>query len=491
MKGKLILAPNDEMELFDYNLNFGMHPFDYEISINTDLSDSFVSLISNTGDLEESIETSLEMTDDQGCIDLYNKCKSNLPELLQNAEYVVFGFEMQEIADYIKNNPVLKTKKILFTDIYNLDPEIISDVEISFGNDTSNIYFDVAGNVNLISFQEYKDTIKAIDNMVQEIEKYDFSPLEKIMYAYDLVRNKVYVEVDKDKDKLDSRTLSSVLLGDKIVCVGYARVFKTLLEKLGIHSREVHLNYPDRIGGHARNEIYVKDEKYGVEGVYYFDPTWNSKKDENDISYLSSYRFFAMTKSAIDSIDNGRFIDDKFPYFSSDIMWEFEEAVDEKGFEKLPPEMIKSINHMSGLVYDKALINKAGLLPIAPPSLRPDKDKIMDELIPLVEYFDTPLSADLLLKVLYNVRKNQYYSNPQKYHMSLNDFFQIVVKSGWVFDDDTFTSSILSEFSSEQRVKIKAYQLKKYSDENDLEKNIEQVKLAKVLRLAYEKKCSR
>lgn len=41
--------------------------------------------------------------------------------------------------------------------------------------------------------------------------------------------------------------------------------------------------------------------------------------------------------------------------------------------------------------------------------------------------------------------------------MSLNDFFQIVVKSGWVFDDDTFTSSILSEFSSEQRVKIKAY----------------------------------
>ena len=235
----------------------------------------------------------------------------------------------------------LKTKKILFTDIYNLDPEIISDVERSFGNDTSNIYFDVAGNVNLISFQEYKDTIKAIDNMVQEIEKYDFSPLEKIMYAYDLVRNKVYVEVDKDEDKLDSRTLSSVLLGDKIVCVGYARVFKTLLEKLGIHSREVHLNYPDRIGGHARNEIYVKDE--------------------NDISYLSSYRFFAMTKSAMDSIDNGRFIDDKFPYFSSDIMWEFEEAVDEKGFEKLPPEMIKSINHMSGLVYDKALINKAGL----------------------------------------------------------------------------------------------------------------------------------
>lgn len=488
MKGKLILAPNGEMELFNYNLNFDVQPFDYEISINMNLSDDFIGLTSTTGDLEESIETSIEMTDNQDCIDFYNKCKSDLPNLLQNAEYVVFGFEMKEIAKYIKDNPTLKTKKILFTDIYDLDPEIITNIESTFGNETSNIYFDVAGNSNLISFQEYKDTIKAIDDMVQEIEKFDFSPLEKIMYAYDLVRNKVYVEVGENEDKLKSRTLSSVLLGDKIVCVGYARVFKTLLEKLGIHSREMHLYYLDRSGGHARNEIYVKDEKYGVDGVYYFDPTWDSKKDENDISYLSSYRFFGMTKSTMDSIDKGRFIDDMFPYFSSDIMWEFEKIVDEKGFEKLPLKMVKSINHMSGLVYNKALINKVGLLSIAPPSLRPDKDKIMDELIPLVEYFDTPLSADLMLKVLYNVRKNQYYSNPQKYSMSLNDFFQIVVRSGWVFEDDTFSGSILSELSSEQRATIKAHQLKKYSDENDLERNIEQVKLAKVLRLSYEKK---
>ena len=162
MKGKLILAPNDEMELFDYNLNLGVHPFDYEISINTDLSDNYVSLISTTGDLEESVETSIELTDNQSCIDFYSKCKSNLPELLKNAEYVVFGFEMDEIAKYIKDNPILKTKKILFTDIYDLDPEIIDNIESTFGSETSNIYFDVAGNSNFISFQEYKDTINKL-----------------------------------------------------------------------------------------------------------------------------------------------------------------------------------------------------------------------------------------------------------------------------------------------------------------------------------------
>lgn len=488
MKGKLVLAPNDKMEIFDYNFSVGMYPFDYELSINTDLSDDFINLTSTTGDLEDSIEDLIEMSDDPDSINFYNQCKSKMLELLQNAEYVAFDFEMDEIANYIKNNPILKTKKILFTDIYDLDPEKIKKIEKAFGSETSNIYFDVAGNSDFISFKEYTDTIKAIDNMVQDIERFNFSPLEKIMYAYDLVRNKVYAEVGEDEDKLNSRTLSSVLLGDKIVCVGYARVFKALLEKLGIHSREVYLYYPDRSGGHARNEIYVKDEKYGVDGVYYFDPTWDSKKNENDRTYLSSYRFFGMTKSAMDSLDNGRLIDDMFPYFSSDIMWEFEEAVDEKGFEKLPPQMVKSINHMSGLVYDKALIKKMELLPITPPSLRPNKDKIMDELIPLVEYFNTPLSADLMLKVLYNVRKNQYYADLQKYSMSLNDFFQIVLRSGWVFEDDTFSSSLLSELSLEQRAKIKASQLKKYSDENDLERNIEQVKLAKVLRLTYEKK---
>lgn len=226
MKGKLTLAPNNGMKLFDYDFYLGIDPFDYEISINTDLSDDFISLISTTGDLENSINTSIEVVDDPKIINIYNQCKGRMLELLKNVEYVTFDFEIDEIAKYIEDNPILKTKKILFNDFYDLNPEIIKKIEKAFGSETSNIYFDVAGNSGFISLKEYKDTIKAIDNMVQEIDKFNFSPLEKIMYAYDLVRNKVYVEVDDGEDKLNSRTLSSVLLGDKIVCVGYAKVFE-------------------------------------------------------------------------------------------------------------------------------------------------------------------------------------------------------------------------------------------------------------------------
>lgn len=167
-----------------------------------------------------------------------------------------------------------KQKKIVFNDFLELDPTLVNEISSAFGNETSNIYFNLIGNSELITFDEYKATIDKISTMINEIEKYNFSPMEKIMYVYDIVRNKIYIEVDENEDKMLSRNLSSSLLGDKIVCVGYAKIFRTLLQKLGITCKELYLHHPDRKGGHARNVIYVKDEKYDIDGVYYFDPTW-------------------------------------------------------------------------------------------------------------------------------------------------------------------------------------------------------------------------
>ena len=42
-----------------------------------------------------------------------------------------------------------------------------------------------------------------------------------------------------------------------------------------------------------------------------------------------------------------------------------------------------------------------------------------------------------------------------------------------------------------QKAKVKAFQLKNYSDKSNLEKNIEQVKFAKVLRLTLEKRINK
>ena len=488
MNGILTLRVNDDIELFNYSLSRGTKPFDYEIFINTDLTQNFTSLTSSTGDMEENIDFEIETSDDPENIEFYKKSKSKLLELLKNTEYVTFTFDIKSIARYVKNNPILKTKKILFTDVFNLNPEIVEAIETYFGNETSNIYFDVAGNTDFISFKEYSNTIKIINDMVKEINRFNYSPLEKIMHAYDLVRNRVYVSEGENEDKTVSRALSSVLLGDKIVCAGYAIVFKTLLEKLGIRSREVYLYNSDKTCGHARNEIYVKDEKYGVDGVYYFDTTWDSKKEENDNSYLLRYRFFAKTKESMDRIDNGTLIDENFPYFSKDITKQIEKIIKEKGIEGIPPILLKSINHMSSLIYGRSLINKSMLSPLIPPQFRLTEEKIIKDLEPLAEYFNKPLSAEILLKVLYNVRKNQYYLEPEKYQFGINEFYKIAVLSGWDFEGTKKEQLSLKKATPKQVAKIKLDQIVRYSEETDLYKNIEQVKLAKVLRRVYESK---
>ncbi len=223
------------------------------------------------------------------------------------------------------------------------------------------------------------------------------------------------------------------------------------------------------------------------DGVYYFDPTWDSKESENDNSYLFSYRYFAMTKPAMDLMDKGRLIDRVFPCFSDDIAYKFEEIIKE-GLEKVPEEMIKSINYMSSLVYNKQLIDKTRYIlyrqGIIKSLLEVNTDEVIEELIPLVEYFNKPLSANILLKVLYNVRKQQYYANP----FGLNEFYKTIIESRWCFEMTGMQKSAYEIAKPKEKGRIISNQIVEYSQNTDLYRNIERVKFAKTLRRIYNNK---
>ena len=60
--------------------------------------------------------------------------------------------------------------------------------------------------------------------------------------------------------------------------------------------------------------------------------------------------------------------------------------------------------------------------PIAKKIFKLNKYNIRKKIYELTRYFNNPISADVLLEVLYNVRKQQYYYNPEKYPFDLNDF---------------------------------------------------------------------
>lgn len=491
MKGKIIFSSFDEsLECFYTDVSIGMNPYDYEISIKVPLDKSYEEIISDPLDFEDSINLSLDIiSDNEKQVKILEAIKKDRIHYLSNAEDIVFYYSPKEVAEFVRKNSILATKRIVFEDKFDLNPKLLNEVITAFGDKTDNIYFQIDGNDNIISFKEYKATIETINGIVDKIKSYNFSPLEKIMYVYDLVRDKVYVEADKDEDKMISRNLSSALLGNKIVCVGYAVIFKTLLEKLSIECREVRLMKPGKNIGHARDVIFVKDDKYNVHGVYYFDPTWDNKKNELDNNFLYSYRYFAMTKKKMNEIDNGNLKEDSFLYYSDNMALEFKTLVEMFGLENIPDDFRKSVNQMSFLTGGDILINKGFMYEFIPVECRLSVDEIYEELVKLEKYFNKPISGDTLLKVLMNVRKQQYYANPEKYPFELIDFYKTVYVSEWNFKGVGIENLMLKlARSPKEKCQVMVEQSMRVADENNMPEEIEQVRLTRTLRNIYEQK---
>lgn len=188
--------------------------------------------------------------------------------------------------------------KIVDEQIYNLNdyPTIKEKYQSN-----PNIYFHIEGNTHLINITDFEKTYNIINNIVSKIQKLNLSPIEQIMYVYDLVRDRVYKEELITEPPYISRDLTSVLLGNRIVCVGFTNIFNQILENLGITSKKDHLKSIDpNESNHVRNIVYVYDKKYNIEGNYLFDLTLDCKDNIDDNTYLNSYRYFAKTKKEID-----------------------------------------------------------------------------------------------------------------------------------------------------------------------------------------------
>ena len=386
---------------------------------------------------------------------------------------------------YIKRNPILKNYKLCLDEEFSITLEDLNKVKDLFG-EYNNIYVYVDGNNTPISINEYERTVNAIDEIVNKIKKYNLSPLEQTMYAYDLVRDRVYTKEGTEESSLLSRDLSSVLFGDKIVCVGYANILDKVLSNLGINTL---MYYTKRINdashGHARNIAHIIDHKYEVNGVYYFDTTWDSKRDKSDINYLNSYRFFAKQKEDIEMYDD-KFTDKTFEGYSEEFIWEFEDMVKERGIQNVPKNMIRTINEVSMFIDNKNIIDTKLYAKYLPDSMKPsfDLDKTMDKLNDYRElFFESEISTETLLQVLYNVRKVEYYENPKKYKLELETFKSALRNSNWDIEDAgmRFMEVLFGRHVIADKNQVSEY-IDKYSENNDLERNIERVKLTRTLK---------
>ena len=371
-------------------------------------------------------------------IDMIEYIENNFDNILDSIEYIILDSDAMGL-EFIKSNPILLTKKIVLHDpIYITDYDKVVNLINEYKDIIDNIYVSLYGNKNYISLIDALNTIKKVKDQAEEYKRLNLSPIETLMYIYDKVRSRLYTLEEDYEDETVSRDLSEVLFGDKIVCLGYANIFAAYLTYVGFKNDIVSLrriNNPNI--GHTRNMAYIKDDKYDIDGVYYFDLTWDSIDDQKTDRYLYSYEFFARTRKYMDS-ESVDYEDTRFPIYMN-------ECEDDTLYAKSISYMMRFINGKPAN-YPQILFK-----------IRDNDKEYIEGLKPLFDKFNRPISANTMLKIINNVRKVEYYQDPELYQYFLLSLYNIIINSGWTNDAKTLIK------------------------DDNLSKDINQVRLTKVL----------
>lgn len=170
-------------------------------------------------------------------------------------------------------------KKIQFINIITKNETLKEIEKLRFLEDDRIIKIWYEEGITDCSVDEFIIMRKNIDKIVNEIKEKNLSNLEKIIYAYDIVKKYNY----KGSNNMDGRQLHKIFTTDNLVCSGYARIISQVLEELNIQSGIYKLMTKDNVL-HARSFVHIIDEKYNVDALYSMEPTWESKLND-DFAY--------------------------------------------------------------------------------------------------------------------------------------------------------------------------------------------------------------
>lgn len=243
------------------------------------------------------------------------------------------------------NNKIKKITKIKLSDnstfdIYLAKNNIINELNVETDNlDNINKIFDILTlkgykidkiNYNLNDKKYYKKDLNCLENLSHNTNLYikysqidcalysefvglqqtvkwttkiindtKLSPVEKLMFAFDVMKTFKYNE--SQKNIMDSREPHRIVETGNIVCVGYSRLLEEIVRNLNIDIKidDISVDCYDEnrnyLGGHARNIVRIDDSKYNIHGVFILDSTWDSVKDKNTpegYEPLDLYRYF-------------------------------------------------------------------------------------------------------------------------------------------------------------------------------------------------------
>lgn len=152
--------------------------------------------------------------------------------------------------------------------------------------------------VQSMSLDKYIFINNILESMVKDIKSANLSPYEKYLAVYEIVTHfKQYLE--NNINKSSSRALEYILFNDYIVCYGFVLLFVSLLDIVGIKAYNTPVNYfkekeevtildearlskeeikakKGNVAFHVRVIVRLIDPKYGIDGIFIADPTWDN-----------------------------------------------------------------------------------------------------------------------------------------------------------------------------------------------------------------------
>ena len=205
-----------------------------------------------------------------------------------------------------------------------------------------------------VDFNEYVRKEKVLLDMVAPAR--DLSPLEQYLYAYNITKN--FKEYNPSEESWNaSRSLYDILDNEYIVCAGYTRLLEDLLDKLGIKSRQFGVKVYDEDanidGNHSLIQVKLKDEKYGINGIYFGDPT-------NDSDMIYDYYNYALMSNIRKPYIPDNSYDETACFFEANSVEEFYDRFTkwnnnqdnkEEAFRQLSKEFLAIIRKFDNLIY--------------------------------------------------------------------------------------------------------------------------------------------
>lgn len=273
--------------------------------------------------------------------------------------------------------------------------------------------FNFKYNIGLTSHDELKETIRLIDVFKDSFDD-NISPLEKMMFVYDYLKERAY-NLGDDYEK--SVSLSKVLKGDDIVCLGYAHLFVAILEALGI---EGHIKtYRNENGGpgHATSLVSVNDDKYDFHGFLEFDLSSDARRNGGKEDFRKNYYYFGLAPLKYEErVKNMHLVsDDTDEYSLGKGLFERVREVVRMGADGILDGILlrklervfRKFNFIEGLELICKIQEENSLA-----------DNI-DELEMMFEdLFSYSLSHNSFVKLLYFVRRSKHAFDPSKYEFN-------------------------------------------------------------------------